>query len=104
MNGNIEEGRMRTGGSKPQTDTPRPAVTPASQRLERQKSPHQIAAEMLAGPDAWDRALNAELYDRISEAERLVRRAGGVLTSRQAIAAIIMAWRIQNPGEAAYGE
>jgi hypothetical protein len=78
LNGNIEEGPM-------------------------QKSPHQIAAEMLAGVDAWDQALNAELYDRISEAERLVRRGGGQLTSRQAIAAIIVAWQIQNPGVVAYG-
>lgn len=102
MNGGIEEGRMRTGGNKASTDTPRPPATPG-RRSYAPVPPQQIAAEMLAGPDAWDKALNADLYDRISEADALVRRGGGQLGSRQAIAAIIVAWRIQNPGAVAYG-
>lgn len=63
-----------------------------------------IAAEMLGGPDGWQGLLHGDLKSDFQIADMRCRNAGGQLTSRQAIAAIICAWEHANPGKRAYGE
>ena len=63
---------------------------------------HDIAAQLLTGARVWGEALHSDLYDTLTEADKMVSRAGGRLTSRQAISAIIVAWQMQHPYEDPY--
>ena len=59
----------------------------------------EIAEKMLTGRDGGSGGiLHFNLYDTIVDADELVRKAGGELRSRQAIAAIIACWKMMNPG------
>jgi hypothetical protein len=62
---------------------------------------HEIAAEMLNLPADQMRAMNRKLYDTITRAEWMIHNAGGELSSRQSIAAIIIAWELAHSNERA---
>lgn len=66
-----------------------------------------IAANMLGAPDMHSGPrLHFKLYEAIERADNLTRTCGddGMLRSRQAIAAIIVAWELANPSEKALGD
>lgn len=60
-------------------------------------TPQNLAAYMLGAGINASGLLHFSLYNAITIAESLTNRAGGVLFSRQAIAAIIVAWKLANP-------
>lgn len=62
----------------------------------------QIAAELLVGDDGWYGNLEYSLANVIKHAEQMLEGRDAKLRSRQAIAAIIVAWQLANPGKEAY--
>jgi hypothetical protein len=63
-----------------------------------------IAAKMLGGENGWEGLLHYDLINMLDLANMRCHNAGGRLTSRQAISAIITAWELANQDEVAYGE
>lgn len=60
---------------------------------------HQIAAQMWGARAQDGTRLNCTLYDALTNVDDLCRAAGGTLHSRQVIAAVIVNWQLQHPGE-----
>jgi len=60
----------------------------------------ELTGEMLGYSPGW---MCGGLCEAITRASRMVARVGGRLRSRQAIAAIITAWKIANPLPTGYG-
>lgn len=61
--------------------------------------PYELVLDILGS--AQGRDLNPGLREALQRAADLVASAGGRLRSRQAIAAIIVAWELANPNERA---